>query len=64
MKTKAAIHLKEAATYPDGEKYMPLDYPEEANTQAERALEAASEHGYPADTIQKIQTLLEQAASS
>ena len=30
----------------------------------QRALEAALEHGYPADRIREIQTLLEQKASS
>ena len=44
--------------------YMGLDHPEDAHKQAQRALEAAADHGYPADRIQEIQTLLQQTASS
>ena len=63
MKTKSAIHVKEAAGYPDGETYMGVKSTEDPHKRAQRALEAAAEHGYPADKIREIQTLLEETAS-
>ena len=39
---------------------MGLGHPQDAREQPQRALEAAAEHGYPADRIRAIQTLLEQ----